>query len=226
MLKSLKDQNVNYELILIDNTSKKFKSAAEALNYGGKQATKDYIMFIHQDMCLLSKTWIYDAEKILNSLENLGIAGVAGRSIHKGWTVTNMKDGIPPRNIAPETINDPVKVQTLDECLIIIPKKIFDILKFEEKICNDWHLYATEYSLSIGKVGYNVYVIPPFSYHRSSGYSLSEGYYQTLNKILKKHGDDYELIYTTMGNWSQKYPLVLQKYFYLFKNKIWTILNK
>ena len=38
LLKSLKDQTVEFELIKIDNTKNKFKSAAKALNYGGKKA--------------------------------------------------------------------------------------------------------------------------------------------------------------------------------------------
>jgi len=33
----LKDQTVKFELIGINNTSDEFKSAAEALNYGGKK---------------------------------------------------------------------------------------------------------------------------------------------------------------------------------------------
>ena len=36
LLNSLKVQSIEYELILIDNTSGKFNSAAKALNYGGK----------------------------------------------------------------------------------------------------------------------------------------------------------------------------------------------
>lgn len=226
LLKSLKDQIGDYELILLDNTKNRFNSAAEALNHGGKTVKNEYIMFVHQDMELSSKTWIYDAENILNSLKNLGIAGVAGRSKDKRWTITNIKDGIPSRQISPETIENPVKVQTLDECLIIIPKTIFKTLKFDEDVCDDWHLYAVDYSLSVKNMGFDVYVIPMFAYHRSHGYSLSKTYYQTLKKLLEKHGKKYKLVLTTMGNWSVNYPLILQRYFYSFKNRIYTFLNR
>ena len=80
LLKSLNNQTADFELIGIDNTSNKFKSAAEALNYGGKKATNKYIMFAHQDVSVLQKTWLKDIEKLLDSISNLGIAGVAGMS--------------------------------------------------------------------------------------------------------------------------------------------------
>ena len=181
-------------------------------------------MLVHQDMELPSKTWLLDAENILNSLKDIGIAGVAGKSKDKKWTVTNIQDGIPPRPIAPETIDNPVKVQTLDECLVIIPQEIFKILKFDEDVCDDWHLYAVDYSLSVKNLGLDVYVIPMFAYHRSHGYSLSNEYYQTLKKLLKKHGKKHKSVLTTMGNWSENYPLILQKYFYSSRNRIWTFI--
>ena len=53
LLKSLNSQTALYELILVDNTQKKFKSASEALNYGGEKATGKYIIFTHQDVDLV-----------------------------------------------------------------------------------------------------------------------------------------------------------------------------
>ena len=37
LLSSLKNQNFEYELILVDNTKKQFSSAAKALNFGACQ---------------------------------------------------------------------------------------------------------------------------------------------------------------------------------------------
>ena len=65
LLKSLKAQTVDYELILIDNRKKRFRSAAQALNYGGKRARGQYIMFIHQDMILKSEKVLQDIETAL-----------------------------------------------------------------------------------------------------------------------------------------------------------------
>jgi len=77
-LKNIRNQTVKFELVKIDNTRNRFKSAAEALNYGGKKARGKYIMFIHQDVDLCSNSWLENTEKILDSIPDLGIAGVVG----------------------------------------------------------------------------------------------------------------------------------------------------
>ena len=78
LLKSLSDQKTDFELITIDNTENRFRSAAAALNWGGKQTAGDYLMFVHQDVDLCSDSWFDDIEALLDSLPDLGIAGVAG----------------------------------------------------------------------------------------------------------------------------------------------------
>ena len=50
LLESLKKQNINYELILINNVNNEFTSAAKALNYAATKATGDYLLFVHQDI--------------------------------------------------------------------------------------------------------------------------------------------------------------------------------
>jgi len=211
LLKSLKNQTVDYEQIVVDNTQGKFKSAAEALNHGGRRAKGRYIMFVHQDVDLCSNTWLEEVEKMLDELPNLGIAGVAGKSENKKGIITNIKDGTPPKLTGKIQIKIPTKVQTLDECLVIIPRSVFNMFQFDENVCDNWHLYAVDYCLSIKRLGFDVYVIPMFVYHRSAGYSFSEKYHLTLQKVLKKHKKHYKEIYTTMGDWSTLYPLSIQR---------------
>ncbi len=211
LLDSLESQTADYELILIDNTENKFKSAAEALNHGGKKAKGTYIMFVHQDIDLSSDNWLKDTEKMLNSLTNIGILGVAGNCENVKGTTTIIKDGDPPKLAGPNYLNEITESQTLDECLIIVPKSVFNILHFDEMVCDDWHLYAADYCLSIKKLGYKVYIAPIFVYHLSPGYSMSENYYLTLNKILKKHRNNYNEIFTNTGCWNTLYPLKLQR---------------
>ncbi|MEN4005907.1 MAG: glycosyltransferase [Methanobacteriaceae archaeon] len=225
LLKSLKTQSVEYELFLMDNRNGKFKSAAEALNEGGKKANGKYIMFVHQDIDLKSNNWLENVEKMLDSLDNVGIAGVAGRIKYRKGIVTTIEDGIPPQKIPSFNFKTPVKVQTLDECLFIIPKSIFNTLQFDEETCDDWHLYAVDYSLVAQKKGYDVYVIPIFLYHRSSGFSFSENYYITLEKLLKKHWKEW-VVYTTMKNWITFYPVSVQMKFPFLKEKTLKILKK
>lgn len=208
LIKSLDNQTTEYELILIDNTQKKFKSASEALNYGGKKAMGEYIIFVHQDVDLCKASFLENLNQILNNISNLGIAGVAGKN--ERFIISNIKQGIPPKYAAKIQIKEPVKVQTLDECLFIIPKQVFNIVKFDETIIDGWHLYAVDYCLSVKEMKYDVYVIPTSLYHKSVAESFSQEYYSTVKKIINKHKKHFDPIYTTMGNWNSYHPFVLQ----------------
>jgi len=215
LLSSLEKQNQKYQLILLNNTRHKFKSAAEALNFGAKKARGKYLMFVHQDVRLEDKNWLAKATQFLDGLKDLGIAGVVGMSEsgqgNKSRGRNVIKHGEPP---APWSWGNPIKepevVQTLDECLLIVPRRVFDKLQFDEKTCNDWHLYGVDYCLSIKKLGFLSYVLPLVIYHQSAGSSFSDRYYDTLRKLLVKHKDKYKRIYTTMGNWRTFWPFWLQ----------------
>ncbi len=216
LLKSINEQDINCELILIDNTKNSYSSAAAALNAGGKKANGDYLVFVHQDIKLDSQHWLRNTEDTISSLPNMGIAGVAGKR-DRGGVITNVKHGSPPRFAGKIQLKEPTEVQTLDECLVIIPKEIYRKSMFDEETCDDWHLYAVDYCLSLQETGYRTFVLPFPCYHRSSG-SLSEGYFSTLEKLQRKHSHNYKVIYTTMGNWHTTIPLTIQK------TKVWRIM--
>ena len=217
LLKSLKDQTEEFELIAVDNTHCTFKSAAKALNYGGNTAKGKYILFTHQDVDFRSNVWLKNAEKILDSISGLGIAGVAGMSVDGQTSEDKARNIIKHGNeeIWGKKIEKPEPVQTLDECLVIIPKSIFDELKFDDKTCDDWHLYTVDYCLSAKKLGLGVYAIPMFIYHKSTGDSNCKGYTNTLKKVLKKHKSHVKRVYTTFDVWFTSYPISLQKFTFL-----------
>lgn len=230
LLKSLKNQTAEFELIGIDNTLNEFKSAAAALNFGGKKVRSKYIMFVHQDVSFLPETWLKDIEGLLDSISNLGIAGVAGMSESGNSNPERGRNIIihgMPSKIWPwgNRIQKPEPVQTLDECLIIVPKSIFDILKFDEKTCDGWHLYAVDYCLSAKERGFGVYALPMEIYHLSNAITkrrfealrgpLPDEYYEILGKLIKKHSRSYKRIYTTCGDWSTSYPANFQRSYYM-----------
>jgi hypothetical protein len=219
LLKSLKEQD-DHELILIDNNVHKFESAAQTLNYGANKAQNEYLMFVHQDISIDAVNWLKDTENLINSLDKLGVAGVAGKIPKYQSVVTNIKQGIPPISVSPCKINHPQEAQTVDECLFIIPKFLFDKIKFDEDTCHDWHLYAVDFCLTAKEWGYQVYLLPLSLYHRSPGYSMSDEYDVTLTKLLQKHRKFFRVISTTMGEWVTLYSLERQKKYPWFKNKI------
>lgn len=196
LLESLKKQNENYELILVDNRSGKFKSAADALNWGGNKSTGDLLIFVHQDVHFYEDN-LTDIIKYCENSNNLGIAGVAGMDPLTGVMKSNGTHYIPPQDMSKNHIEHVENAQTLDEVLLIIPRNIFKNYKFDSEVCHDWHLYGVDYCLNLLKNNYNVLVLPIELYHESNGGSMSPEYYKTLKKILKKYKQDFTYIHTS-----------------------------
>lgn len=216
LIKSLNRQTEKYELILIDNRENKFKSAASALNFGAKKAHGEYLVFAHQDIYFSDENWIKNTTKQLKNLNNTGIVGVAGKTIDS-LVRSNIKQGLNPVDVSPFKIGKAEKASTLDECLFIIPKTVFDKYNLNEDICDDWHLYAVEYVYNIKNQGLEAYIIPTTLEHRSKGASMSETYYTTLPKLQKKYLKR-GLIRTCMGDWFTFIPVSIQKFVKKFKN--------
>ena len=230
LLEGLRGQTSSYDLVLVDNTANRFSSAAKALNYGASLARGDYLMFIHQDVLLPWPDWLSRAESYLDSLPQLGIAGVAGM-IDGGSTNDSRGRNIIEHGDPLEVwtwghpIAKPEPVQTLDECLVLIPKKVFDSRSFDEVICNGWDLYAVDYSLSIRQVGLGVFVLPLMIHHRSKGH-IEESYYVTLNEVLKKYRNHSRRINTTVDSWNTLIPLSAQRRIKSIRKKFRRAINK
>lgn len=206
LLRSLLSQeHTEYEYILIDNTKRAFTSASQALNNGGDKASGDYIIFLHQDIMFTSSNTLQNITHYLTDKDKL--YGVAGARDSKG-VITNITQG---RDFAPAgyaKVTEPTLVQTLDECMFIVPKEVFEKLKFDESLINGWHLYVVDYCLSASKMGISSYVIPADNvYHLSPGFSMNMSYFRILRKLVKKHSE-FPVIYTTMGVWPTDFLLL------------------
>lgn len=202
LIKSLSKQTAHFEVLTIDNTENRLKSAPVVLNETARKAKYEYLMFVHQDVALESSDWLANAFKDLKSLSDLGAAGVAGKG-EKGFAAS-VTHGNPPLFVGPERLAVPVEVQTLDGCLMIVKKKIFEKISFDEKTIEGWYLYVVDYCLDLIRLGYKNYVLPCQIYHESTGpgdFSLTEN---TLKNIIKKYKNQIELIYTTVGDWNTK----------------------
>jgi len=188
LLKSLANQTAEFELVTLDNTSNRFKSAAEAMNYGGARAKDDYIMFAHQDVWLGSSSWLEEVEEMLESIADLGIAGVYG----VGERGSNFSERLR------FSVKEPEEVQTLDECLLIVPRSVFSKLQFDAKTFNGWHCYGADYCLCVKQLGLKAYVLPALSYHRPLRIKI----YNLLTyqkRLYNKHKKNYKKIYATSG---------------------------
>lgn len=225
-LRSLRRQTAKHELILQENIGNhNFTSAATALNAGAARATGEFLMFMHQDVDLLDDRFLETAEEMLVAAVNLGIAGVAGMSEsgsnHRERQRNRIYQGTPRRPWG-EEIHKPERVQTLDECLLIVPREIFKTSQFDEKTCDNWHLYGADYCLTIAAKGKAAYVLPLPIYHLSSGDSakvksklfsgsLSPDYFRTFEAVRRKHKQYVSHIHTTCASYATRYPIFTQR---------------
>lgn len=215
LLSSLKKQTYkDYELIIMDNTNNQYKCAISAFNEGVKKAKGDTLLFVHHDVKFEDKNELENIAKQINNLE-YGIVGVAGASFTRNSLIGNITNGPNKEKISNNIINEPTKVQTLDEVLFIIKRETLEKYPFDTS--NDtWHLYAVEYSLNMHNNNKQVYVIPSNIYHASPGYSLNKSYFKYLPKVIKKYKKNYKNINTTVGSW---YTNKLLFNIQLFKHK-------
>jgi hypothetical protein len=219
LLKGLRRQTAAYELIALDNSTGRFRSAAEAYNFGGAKAKGDYLMFVHQDVWLVTRTWMEDAERMVKDLPALGAAGVAGAvSLSSRIRRAGMGNAahlvascyyLDEDTVAAEPLNwPPEEAETLDECLLLVPRAVFDHLKFDEVTFDAWDCYASDYCLSASDMGLKSYVIPLPCSHccTRSGHGRWEfkGLLKYQKRLYAKHGRKRGTICTWMGDVNQR----------------------
>lgn len=215
LTRSLAQQRGEFELIIVDNSTGKWASAASALNWGARDAKGEILMFVHQDFVLESSDWLHGLEQFGKEQMGFGAAGVAGmlevRDEAKA-VVSNITHHWPVRNrVSPIEVTMPMEVQTLDECLIAVTREVFARFPFDESTCDNWHLYGVDLSLTVIESGLKVYVLPLGGYHRSNVESMGSGdYNRSLRRVIKKHRKSFTVVYTTCGIWSTRRPLIIQ----------------
>lgn len=197
LLDSLQKQNVEYELILLDNREHAFQSAAEALNKGVCQAKGDILIFSHQDIYL--KTW-EGLEKLADQIEKYPVGTIVGTQGIKEKSklyYSNLTTGM---NYNKELLHrfeeQPYQVSCVDEGLFGMRRKTWEQHPFDEKICDNWHLYCVEACLYARKNGHGVYAIPIQIHHFSRG-QISLSYMKNLKSLCKKYRKDFRYIWTT-----------------------------
>ncbi len=200
LIPSLQKQSSPHERLLIDNTHGRYSSATEILNETARRAKFDLLMFVHQDVSLTSEHWLRDAQEAISRLKRCGAAGAAGSGRRGRWA--SVLHGYPPRS-AGQRVRKPVKVQTLDGCLIIVPKAVFETVPFDPAH-KGWYLYVANYCLDLARHGYRSHVLPGDIYHESMRPSHSGAYEGARKYIISKYREDVRTVYTTVGNWKTR----------------------
>ena len=165
LLPSLKilDGKIDYNLFVITEG----KSAASSYNkclQDNWDKIGEIIIFIHQDIAFDSPEFIDEIESDLieNPYQILGVAGMN----QTGGTLSNLKYRGNRNFITQTQIQEKTEVLTVDECFFATSKKILSKIKFDEKICYHWHLYAVDLCYASKDFGVKSFVMPYIIYHK------------------------------------------------------------
>lgn len=185
LLDSLQRQTVIPELILLDSSKYKFQSASQALNYGASLATKDFYVFLHQDIIFLKKDTLERLYKYLINNKD-SIIGIAGKKKNDKKIYSTIVQG--PEKIGFEEgyFKDKVQVHCLDECLMACHKNIYLQIKFDEIVCNNWDFYVCDFCFTACLKNINIYCVNLDIWHTSLGHP-KHSFYKTLRKLCKKY---------------------------------------
>lgn len=109
------------------------------------------------------------------------------------------------QSLAEDAIED---VFSLDECLIAANKKVFEMLRFDEQICDGWHFYAVELSLQCHVKKLGVKVFDANIVHLSGG-NVDDSFYVTEEKVVRKYRRQFRKISYPCG-WTYTNPIFMK----------------
>lgn len=211
LITSLKTQKYkNYEIIGIDNSNRKYKSAAAALNCGINASTGKYIIVVHQDFEFKDCDALLKIKNYLEHNSELDVLGVAGAKLDKDASILRKIVGrnrviyaslIDSNNL----IDAQMEVETVDECCFFFRRTFWETYHFDEQTCNGWDLYAVDMCLKARMLGGRAFVVPISSLHLSGG-TLTKSFYVVLKKMAIKYQRDFERIITPCVVTTTKFP--------------------
>ncbi len=201
---SLDEQTQPTERILIDNSTGRFSSAAAALNYGAAKCTGDLILFCHQDVRFKHPNSLSDLVKRCAILSRGDVGGVAGAKCGRTFTMITHGEREEPYSTGSMFNGDFVSVETVDECMIIMPKSTWEEHHFDEEVCDGWHFYAVEQCLYALLGDKKVYTFLADVNHLSSRGTVSDAYYRALRRLMSAYSDQIPYVSTSVGYWPRK----------------------
>jgi len=143
------------DYVVVDNRDGAFSSAGAAFNIGASRARHDHLVFVHQDVVLHSLTALERAAAALEADHGIGLVGAIGVE-RGGRLVGRIRDR---GALLGEHADGPVEVDSIDEVLFIVPRRVFDRERLSEAPNLAWHAYAVEYGLRLRRQGLRACVV-------------------------------------------------------------------
>lgn len=185
--------------LLINNTYSTYSSCAKAYNSELQQHNNDLgdiLVFSHQDIAFDDSKWLerITIELLDNPNQILGFAGMP----KTGRTVSNMRYQKTKDLITKTQLVEKTEVESLDECCFAMTKELYMKVRFDERTCNHWHLYAVDFCYEAKrKLGAKAYVLPEMIYHKcdeTSGLHVDFHFLWTMWKITRKYKQDAQIV--------------------------------
>lgn len=191
------------EYILIDNSTNKH-SLCSAYNEGVKKSNGDILLFLHDDVFIVTQNWAEIINTKFNQNHSMGALGVAGtsylfdddpfwckagRPFIKGKVIHENKN----RGELVLTIfsdnNADEEVVALDGLFIAVRKKLFNHISFDSETFNGFHLYDLDISMQIGNTS-KLYVTEDLLVKHLSGGAFGKEWKKYAELFLNKYRNE------------------------------------
>jgi hypothetical protein len=170
------------EYLPIDNVGGSYASAAAALNRGASQASHECLVFVHQDVYLHSLRALGEAAAVLAEEKGIGLLGATGVGPN-GETIGRIRDRVVLQG---RPAREPTDVDSLDEVLFMIPRRLFQREQLAEAPELAWHAYAIEYGLRMRSLGLRVCAVDIPLTHNSLTVNL-DGLHRAYAAVAAKY---------------------------------------
>lgn len=220
LIKSLRKQSIKYELILVDGSEKKYESCASALNYGVSESHGEILVFTHQDIILKREKELELFTQYISEMPTGTIVGIAGALEKNKFNIGNYTSGLRVNEQLIRKISSPIQVSCVDECFFGMKKSTYNEHKFNEFLCDNWHLYAVEQCLYHRKYEGRVFVYPSQIHHLSKG-KINLYYMNGLVKLADEYRENFKYIWTTCYKVNTDYYTIrLLRFIWIMNRKI------
>ncbi|QAA30588.1 glycosyltransferase family protein [Clostridium manihotivorum] len=198
-----KPEGFQIEFMKIEDAS----SLANAYNIGMNSSDAKYKVFMHQDVFIVNKNFLYDILKVFKTSEAIGMIGVAGcKYIPESgiwWEadqtygkVADSHNGVMQLLSFREVSGDYEEVAALDGLIMITQ---YDI-PWREDVFSGWHFYDISQSLEFKKKGYKV-VVPRqdnlWCIHDCGVIDLGYSFEEERIKLLREYAEELSYESTT-----------------------------
>ena len=187
-----KTKDIEIEVLAI----RKANSIASGYNKAMRKSDAKYKVYLHQDVFIINKNFIFDIIKLFDSNIQIGMIGVAGVDIlpENGvwWESKSLVGGIYDSHTGLMELycwenDDQYKfVQAIDGLIIVTQ---YD-LPWREDVFNGWHFYDISQSIEFAQKGYKI-IVPnqndPWCIHDCGIITLGEEYDKYRNLLLKEY---------------------------------------